>query len=857
MLETLIVSVVRSVLRHRRWWTAVLLLLGAAAGWQARRVTLRLRAADVAFATPDLASPSVGPLIRRWDARDRLVVLLRAPRSIPSHEAGGIFTALAERLHGIPGVERVRFRVTPEYTHFLERELPALLPLYLDRATLEEASRRLSRVGMEQALLHPAPAGSFTKLGDRLRRLRDPLGVVGLVSSALRPAAGAAGLRLTEGYFALPGGRGYVMAVDLAPERDMAGDRRLVRAIEAAVAEAGRGSALRGALQDSELLVLGRRASAVHAFDLVYQDLRRILLAATLVVPLLLALCFRRAAAPLVLLLPVGFGLLLTMGLAGLTLRTVSLVSWIFIVFLVGLGVDFGIHILGHYWQGPGPQSGPAALTRAALRPGRGIVFGALTSAAAFFALQVVEVPVMHEIAWLTGGGLLAVLFASFTLLPLVLSAISPPPPRPPSPGWARWQALLERGHSRLGWRAAAPWVVLLVGPALALPWLRFQADPDRLLAPVDPARPVVEWLGRVTGTSLTPVLVLSRGGTAEQALARDREVVHRLGGLPAHAGVASVVSPSRWWPAPAEQDASLQFLREHPDAFDPDRVRRDFAATVARMEAPDPYLTREYLPRITRYLGRLPSPVSVDGLRRTGIRAELERQLVEIEGEFLAVAEVYLRPASSPAAAVTRFLAAATAAGLVDLPGVEIVGRGFKSAAYRATVQRNALQALLLASLLVIALLWLQFRSVQLVGLCLVPLLAGLGASLLAMILVGAELNTMTLAIAPILIGGGLDDGIHIVERLRAGSPAAAALREVGPCLAMTTLTTVAAFACLGLARVDGIRVLGLIGGAGLVVCLAGATHLVPRLWGWTYRVSSGPAGASARALASRLGVP
>jgi predicted exporter len=854
MLDTLIAVIVRSVLCHRWGWTAALLLLGGAAAWQAGRLTLRLDAADVAFDTSDLASSSVDPVIRRWDARDRLVVLLRGPRSIPSNGAGAIFTALAERLRDVPGVERVEFRVTPEFTHFLERELPALLPLYLDRATLEEASRRLSREGMEQALLHPAPVGSVNKPGERLRRLRDPLGVVGLVSSALRPDAGAAGLGLTDGYFALPGGRGYVMTVDLAPERDMAGARRLVHTIEAAAAEAASDSVLRGTLRDSELLVLGRRASAVHAFDLVYQDLRRILLAATLVVPLLLALCFRRAAAPLVLLLPVGFGLLLTMGLAGLTLQTVSLVSWIFIVFLVGLGVDFGIHILGHYWQDVSPQPDRAALTRAALRPGRGIVFGALTSAAAFFALQVVDVPVMREIAWLTGAGLLAVLFASFTLLPLVLSAMSPPPARPPTSGGARWQALLGRGESRLGWRSAAPWVVLLVGSVLALPWLRFQTDPDRLLAQADPGRPVVEWLGRVTGTSLTPVLVLSRGGTAEQALTLDRRVAHRLGGLPAHAGVASVVSPSRWWPAPAEQEASLQFLREHPDALAPDRIRRDFAATVARMEDPDPYLTREYLPRITRYLGKPPSPVSVDGLRRSGIRAELERQLVEVEGEFLAVAEVYLRPASSPAAAATRFLAAAATAGLVDLPGVEIVGRALKSAAYRATVRRNALQAVLLASLLVIALLWLQFRSVQLVGLCLVPLLAGLGVSLLGMILIGAELNTMTLAIAPILIGVGLDDGIHIVERLRAGCPPAAALREVGPCLAMTTLTTVAAFACLGLARVDAVRVLGLIGGAGLAVCLAGAVHLVPRLWCRIHQASA--AGTAAPALASRLGV-
>ena len=73
--------------------------------------------------------------------------------------------------------------------------------------------------------------------------------------------------------------------------------------------------------------------------------------------------------------------------------------------------------------SGSAPQSERAeAVASAVARPGPGIVFGGLTSAAAFFSLQVVSYPAMKQLAWLTGIGLLAIMASSFVVLPLVSS---------------------------------------------------------------------------------------------------------------------------------------------------------------------------------------------------------------------------------------------------------------------------------------------------------------------------------------------------------------------------------------------------------------------------------------------------
>ena len=94
---------------------------------------------------------------------------------------------------------------------------------------------------------------------------------------------------------------------------------------------------------------------------------------------------------------------------------------------------------------------------------------------------------------------------------------------------------------------------------------------------------------------------------------------------------------------------------------------------------------------------------------------------------------------------------------------------------------------------------------------------------------LLGIELNVLTMAIAPLMVGLCVDDGIHLVERLDRGEPGLDVLRDSGAAIIITTLTTVTGFACLGFARFPGVRGLGAIGAIGILVALAASLQLVP----------------------------
>jgi len=471
-----------------------------------------------------------------------------------------------------------------------------------------------------------------------------------------------------------------------------------------------------------------------------------------------------------------------------------------------------------------------SAIASALERPGPAITLGALTSAAAFLALLAIPYPWMRELAVLTALGLLLILVASFTVLPLLLSFSEPKARR--EPRWWSFGEMLERATR---WRpalAAAPWMALVVASLATLPRLRFEPHPWKLAVRGNPESARLDRLSREAGSAFTPLFILSTGATADEALGRDREAVGRLRAVAFRAGVATIQSLARWLPAPEDQRANLQLIRANRELFSPARFTRDFEAAVARLERPDPYLTRDYLPLVTRALDPALEELTLSDLEELGLGKEVDRHLVRNGEEYVAISYVFLRRFPWAEGAVSTFVDVARRVGLDDLPGVTLAGDALRSADHARVIRRAVVVATLIALGLVAIILQLRFRRVALVGLCLAPLVCGLSAAVLLMHWLGVELNLLSIAIAPIIVGIGVDDGIHVVGRLCGGEDVATVLREAGSSITMTTLTTVGAFACLALATFTGVRELGVIGAGGLVVCLLASLHLIPVGW-------------------------
>ncbi len=806
---------------------SLVLLLAVAA---ASRLRVRHDAADF------LPRNSPGQLHIQPALRgERLLVLVRSDRALGAAAVAPLLDTLAAHLAQVPGVMTVSHRLDPALLDLKSDAASRHALLFLTADELSLLADRLGRPHMEQALLHPAPVSTAVASVATLidSRELDPLGIAGIAQRAHARAFGIGRLVLDDGYFASADRRAYALMIEPAHRLDDLGAARaLVSALDSTLASVRGDAVSTNVPGDLQFLLLGRAVAYVRGSDALLDDVRRVTVAAAIVVALLLALCLRRALAPLLVLATSAVGLLLTAALAWVIFGAVSLVAWAFIAALVGFGDEFALYIMTHFWLTPRRgDDRTAALASALQRPGPGIVLGAGTSAAAFLSLGTVSYPVMWQLGLLTALGILCILLASFTVLPLLLSFL---PQGRPLPHLVH-QASISGGTTRTArWRGATILsFALLVGVSLlAARSVRFEPHPWKVVVHGLPVTAQLDSVRRQFGMALSPIQVESQGATPEEALDRDREVVAALDSLRYRAGIASIVSLSRWLPSREQQRNAQRFVAEHAALFSSDRFERDVRSVAAEMPPGDTVALERVIAEAHRFL-RQPEALTLDTLQALGLGPIVATHLRQVEGGYVASTDVFLTRLPWEKGTTDRFRRVLESSGNPSLRAATFVGDALRGANHAGTLRREMLRAALVAVGLTVLILMLRFRRPGLVALSLLPLGVALVATLGFMGLAGLEANVLSLAVAPILIGIGSDDGIHIVDRLARGEHLDTVLEQTGVPMVITTLTTIAAFACLGLARFPGVREVGLVASVGLVVALAASLLLLPAVLG------------------------
>jgi predicted RND superfamily exporter protein len=134
--------------------------------------------------------------------------------------------------------------------------------------------------------------------------------------------------------------------------------------------------------------------------------------------------------------------------------------------------------------------------------------------------------------------------------------------------------------------------------------------------------------------------------------------------------------------------------------------------------------------------------------------------------------------------------------------------------------------------SLIAIALLVLiHFRSPLCVALALVPV--GVGFVWLGGImgLFGIPLNPANIMTLPLVIGIGVTNGIHILNRFAEEQTPSILARSTGKAVLVSGLTAIAGFGSLALGKHRGIQSLGYVMSAGLATCMIAGLTFLPAL--------------------------
>lgn len=735
-------------------------------------------------------------------------------------------------------------------------------------AQANSLERLLDQVGVQFRALASAPtntgarealAGALPSLQRMVQQATDSL-----QQSAVLPAPGVTAL-FGEGkngsglYLTFAGGRIFAVTAEAAESAvEPAAIRRLRELLEDTRQEIpGVNAGVTGepvlrqdeiiqARRDTDKAALLSLFLSVFIFVYGYHEIRR---------PLMATVC-----------LIVGLGY--TLGIATLLFGRLNLLGLTLVPILIGIAIDFGVHLISRYEEELRRGSGAeAAMAKTLVFSGLGIVTSAITTAGAFLAMTLTQFKGIREMGVISGVGLLVCLIPMFTLLPLMLSrsrnetGTCPGADQVPR---GRRRERFEQLYLRHPRTVLAVAALLTVFAISQLPRVRFDYNLLNLQTRDLPAVDMELKLIRSGSQSLLYAAVIA------ESLPEALQLEERIRALPS---VDSVLSMAR----PLSEDATqkLALIREirretgsialpRPDpnpadlpqlsktvatlrtyltvglgrlGSEPQDVRlaaalrqlRDALERLAATIAPDDAVHRQ---RLTAFQQSLFKDLAdtVETLRtqddREGLRVEdlppfLRDRYLSPNGRFFL--QVFPKEDVWEREPQERFVR--------ELRTVdpEVTGSPIQFYEYTSMLKESFQRAAGYSSAVIALFVLMLFRRPASVLLAFVPVLAG---SLWTLGLMGAlniPFNPVNIMSLTLLIGIGVTNGIHILNRYAEEAHPSILSRSTGKAVLVSALTTMAGFGSLLISNHQGIASLGKVMLIGTGMCLVASLALLP----------------------------
>jgi len=591
------------------------------------------------------------------------------------------------------------------------------------------------------------------------------------------------------------------------------------------------------------------------------QDIELATIITVVLTALLLLLAFRGLRNTIAAMVALAVALCLSFGFATLTVGHLNILSMVFAVMLIGIGIEYGIQVVLRYQEEMvGGLPAAAALETALTRNLRAIVMAAATVAAAFITFAGTDFKGIAELGVIAAGGIVICVLVTFTVLPALLIIFRPR---------ARCQGTVVKvGIS------PAPCPLPLAPKLFSRPRGVVTTAMVLTLAALYPASQVgfdynlmnLQARG-LESVSYAYKLMRSKENAGYFAVvtARDRAeaaaLTQRLEALPT---VDHVTSDLTF--VPDRQEEKLQLLAqaratlaglrvvpyeedlrlmELPAVFETFRtVVEKLQQQLAANKQPQARPVGEFLALLDRFFAKLEQEKdrnavgmlkSFQGGMLADLPAKLQLMAASLNATPVTAADV-------PVALKRRFVGATgqyllqvapkgeifdrqpLASFLADVRSVAPHATGEPVMVYESmTVLRDAYRsAFFFAFAAIVAILFVTFRSMRYTCIGLVPLVVGILFMTAGMGLAGISFNSANIIVLPLVLGIAVDSGIYLISRYRREdeTPGQVIFSSTGIGVFLNTLTIMASFGALLVARHQGVFSIGVVMSLGMAAC-------------------------------------
>lgn len=618
------------------------------------------------------------------------------------------------------------------------------------------------------------------------------------------------------------------------------------------------------------------------------KDMKMASIVALVLVLLLFILTFRMWSTPILAALNLIISIIIAAGIVGVTIGRLNLMTSMFGVILIGLGIDYAIHIISVYAERRSMNGDAAtAMAETFVRSGSGIITGALTTAAAFFALAISVTQGIREMGIVLGIGIICAMMTTMSLLPAllvarerVLAKVSRKPSRPPH---IEFTILAKYGEEVM----RRPVLYLLIACAFTAFFL-YQALTikfDYNMYNVEPAglETVALQDTIIQAFDLSPDFAMVTAGSIEESYEiaekarempsfsmienigdfcppQDKQLKRRPYVMEIRKGVESPVRQTRLTSTNIDDlieqlvrldmniyelsqlafiggqdkvDAKCQSIVGNPEADEPDnfilnlvdKIRQNPERAVYALNT----FQEHYFPVLRTKVYDMANPefITLDNLPE-----HIKERYINDAGDMYLVT-LYPREQIWDFEVMRRFDA--------QLAQVHPRVTGTPPLFLRLIdyIARDGLIATMLTIVIVVLLLWFDFRSLKMALLGVIPLLAG-GIWMVGIIKsFGMMLNFINVMGLPMIVGIGIDDGVHLLHRYQYEGlkKTPIVLKSTGKAILLTSLTTMAGFGSLSLASYRGWASLGILLAIGVGACFLTTVLFLPAIIGLTQK--------------------
>jgi hypothetical protein len=793
----------------------------------------------------------------------------------PSIEANKQFAKVfAEELRDLPGVALAHYH--NDKTFFEQHQL-----LYVDssdiRALDSEIQRKMRRAKQRaNPLFVDLEDGSADGDGDlQMRELREKYEDAGAQSNYKEYLLSDDGYALT------------IVVRFVESSTDLMATNRLLTQIESL------GQTLDPKAYHEEMTIEmgGGLVNRKREYNTIVDDIQSSAIFTVLGVLLLIGLYFRRKRAIVLVLGPLVMSVLWTLGLAFVFIGELTTISVFIFVILLGLGIDFGIHLLSSYdsVRAEGHDE-VEALAKTFSNTGRATSIAALTTMATFVVISFAQFRGLSQFGTLASMGIALTLLAMIVVMPAMVLTFERIRPRELSEEEAERAGASALPAVSLPRSLTVPASLALAAgitifAALHIGDLRFE-DNFREIAEIE-----FPW-ERGDAEAATPDdAERARDSAADAARGLSSHIYERARGVRAEVEPDSFVRDreqesvgDKYSSAVQQSSTPTALLFDDPEAAH--RVQRNFDRALAsgeldtirqavsiyaflpgteaeqrdRLEAIAAlrdtlqdsdleYLEGEDRQRVERLreLAEVREPITIYDLpewtkrlfREAGPEAREPAPGEAFAFEYLIYVTEKIDPMVGPESrSFLEDIEQGATWGGAPAELTETYRLASPSLVFVSmieSIQRDGVQYMGIALVLVLLLLLVALRHPARVLLVASPLLVGALWTFGIASWLGMRLDFFNMVIVPVMLGIGIDDGVHFYYRYEeeGRGSVSSTLRHIGAAILMTSVTDLVGFGGLAITSYNGLQSIGYLAFVAIGCTFTSTVLLMPSiLW-------------------------